>query len=332
MSQTLGEKLRKAREEKGISISEVAEQTRISPLYLDAIDADNFKPLPGGIFNKGFIRSYAKYVGVDEQEALDDYKRMSAASETAEQEKLSSYRPEVLTDDRTGSSIVPTVIFAVIILALMTAGILFLVDYIQNQQTEPILTSANTAANNSNNSTQTAPTPEPSSNQAPNMETLRVEFKTSGDNISLNSVADGVGKVSLVTSSEPAIFEPKQQLKLSYSRSLAQLAQLHINGKPISLPQTPANPRRAVIEFDINSSNLESLWQSGAISFEQPSAVENAPAVAPKPIAKPARTPAADGTPANVSPSAAQPPAAPKASPSPIIVGRPPANGGARSN
>ena len=41
MSQSLGEKLRAAREQRGISISEVAEQTRISPLYLEAIDADN---------------------------------------------------------------------------------------------------------------------------------------------------------------------------------------------------------------------------------------------------------------------------------------------------
>ena len=76
MSITLGEKLRQAREERGISISEVAEQTRISPMYLECIESDNYKPLPGGIFNKGFLKSYAKYVGLDEQEVLQEYARL----------------------------------------------------------------------------------------------------------------------------------------------------------------------------------------------------------------------------------------------------------------
>ena len=60
MSQTLGEKLRAAREERGISISEVAEQTRISPHYLASVENDDYKTLPGGIFNKGFVKSYGK--------------------------------------------------------------------------------------------------------------------------------------------------------------------------------------------------------------------------------------------------------------------------------
>jgi len=79
MSLSLGEKLRQAREERGISVSEVAEQTRISPLYIKAIENDDYKPLPGGIFNKGFVRSYARYVGFDEEEALRDYAELIGA-------------------------------------------------------------------------------------------------------------------------------------------------------------------------------------------------------------------------------------------------------------
>ena len=61
MSLTLGEKLRQAREARGITISEVAEQTRISALYLEAIENNDYRTLPGGIFNKGFVKSFAKY-------------------------------------------------------------------------------------------------------------------------------------------------------------------------------------------------------------------------------------------------------------------------------
>src|SRR5438045_1412032 len=102
MSLTLGEKLRQAREERGISISEVAEQTRISPHYLDSIENDDYRTLPGGIFNKGFVKSYAKYVGIEEQEALQDYSHLTASQqgEGAPSEEPKTYRPEVLTDDR----------------------------------------------------------------------------------------------------------------------------------------------------------------------------------------------------------------------------------------
>ncbi|HEY0458678.1 MAG TPA: helix-turn-helix domain-containing protein, partial [Pyrinomonadaceae bacterium] len=147
MSLTLGEKLRQAREERGISISEVAEQTRISPHYLDSIENDDYRTLPGGIFNKGFVKSYAKYVGLDEQEALQDYSHLIASQEGGTvSEEPKTYKPEVLTDDRTSGSTLPTIIFAAIILGLMAWGLIKLVDYIQNQQSQPAA-NANTAGN-----------------------------------------------------------------------------------------------------------------------------------------------------------------------------------------
>ena len=101
MAETLGEKLRAARESRGISISEVAEQTRIAPMYIECIENDNYKPLPGGIFNKGFVKSYARFIGVDEHEALQDYTRLlSQSGDSSPVDEPRTYRPEVLTDDR----------------------------------------------------------------------------------------------------------------------------------------------------------------------------------------------------------------------------------------
>lgn len=304
MSLSLGEKLRQAREERGISVGEVSEQTRISPLYIECIENDDYKPLPGGIFNKGFVKSYAKFIGIDEHEALQDYSRLVAQTE-GNGDDVKKYRPEVLTDDRANGSMIPTIIFAVIILALMTGGILFLVNYLQNQPDSP-LTEANRANTNSvhSNQQQTADSsPKPVS--APSMEALKVEFRAATDPVSLSSVLDGKSASVLVNASTPALFEPKQSLKLSYSRSLASSAQMSINGKAITLPENPANPRRAAIEFEINKDNLEKIWQSGAITFEDPTTPATttgsttAPATAPvtttaTPVATatPARTPA----------------------------------------
>ena len=100
MSQSLGEKLRQAREDKRLTLGDVAEQTRISSLYLEAIENDDYKILPGGIFNKGFVKSFAKFVGIDEQQALMDYQAVLARSETAAEHDQRVYKPEVLTDDR----------------------------------------------------------------------------------------------------------------------------------------------------------------------------------------------------------------------------------------
>ncbi len=267
MSLTLGDKLRQAREERGISISEVSEQTRISSLYLDAIENDNYKPLPGGIFNKGFVKSYAKFIGFDEQEALQDYAQLVTANEGTEDDHLRPYRPEVLTDDRNGASIVPTVIFAVIILALMTGGVLFLVNYIRNQPEDAAVVANSSNINAANAVSAVNANEQQSAASIPVMESLKVEFKTSGEDISLTAFSDGRKSYDTVTAAKAAVFEPKQQLRLSYSRSKVRAAQLMINGKEIALPTAPENPRRAAIEFDINRENLARIWESGAVSF-----------------------------------------------------------------
>src|SRR4030095_269631 len=188
MSITLGENLRQSREERGISISEVAEQTRISSMYLESIENDNYKPLPGGIFNKGFVKAYAKYVGIDEQEALQDYARLVAQNEETAEDNQPKYRPEVLTDDaRSASSIVPTVVFAGMILALRTGGILFVVNYISNQSDTPSV-NANTASGSNLATSIAQPV---NSNPTPAPDQIRVEFRALSEKVSVTSTVDG---------------------------------------------------------------------------------------------------------------------------------------------
>ena len=68
-----GEKLRRERELRGISLDQIATATKISTRMLKAIEDEKFDLLPGGIFNKGFIRAYAKFLGIDEEQAVADY-------------------------------------------------------------------------------------------------------------------------------------------------------------------------------------------------------------------------------------------------------------------
>ncbi|OFW09516.1 MAG: hypothetical protein A3H27_17695 [Acidobacteria bacterium RIFCSPLOWO2_02_FULL_59_13] len=70
---SLGENLRKEREARGISLEEISQQTKISVRLLRFIEEEHFEQLPGGIFNKNFVRQYARYVGLDEETAIQQY-------------------------------------------------------------------------------------------------------------------------------------------------------------------------------------------------------------------------------------------------------------------
>src|SRR5919205_4472748 len=75
---TLGEELKRRREERQIALTDISEATRIGTRFLKAIETDNYGVLPGGIFTRSFIRAYAKQVGMDEDEAIALYQQQTA--------------------------------------------------------------------------------------------------------------------------------------------------------------------------------------------------------------------------------------------------------------
>jgi len=76
-----GASFKKARELRGISLDQIATETRISTRFLTAIEKENFRLLPGGIFNRGFIRTYAGRVGLDPEQAVADYERLTGEAQ-----------------------------------------------------------------------------------------------------------------------------------------------------------------------------------------------------------------------------------------------------------
>ncbi len=84
----LAEVLRKARQEKGMSLAEVQEATKIQRRYLEAIENGNFDVLPGHFYVRAFIKSYAEAVGLDADELIGQY-----ASELPEPPKVEEAPP-----------------------------------------------------------------------------------------------------------------------------------------------------------------------------------------------------------------------------------------------
>ncbi len=68
-----GGKLRQARERRGISLRQIAAATKISAAALDALERNDISKLPGGIFSRAFVRSYAVEVGLDPDETVKEF-------------------------------------------------------------------------------------------------------------------------------------------------------------------------------------------------------------------------------------------------------------------
>lgn len=80
----IGEQLRKAREAKGLSISDIEKATKIQSRYLEAIENNDFDKLPGDFYVRAFIRQYAQIVGLDGKELLSQYQGEVAYEVTSE--------------------------------------------------------------------------------------------------------------------------------------------------------------------------------------------------------------------------------------------------------
>jgi cytoskeletal protein RodZ len=152
----LGTSFRKSRESLNLSIDKIAAETRINPRFLEAIENEQFDLLPGGIFNRGFIRTYAVRLGLDPEEAIQGYEKLFRAveAEPVQQE----------TEHVRGK----TTKIPVYYVALAGLLILVVVFYFLTRHKEPPLVTTNTAVAEA-----PAPTPpEPAPAEVPVAETI----------------------------------------------------------------------------------------------------------------------------------------------------------------
>ena len=70
---TFGENLKREREMRGVTLDEITAATRIASRFLQAIENEDWDQLPGGVFNRGFVRAMARYLGLDEENIVAEY-------------------------------------------------------------------------------------------------------------------------------------------------------------------------------------------------------------------------------------------------------------------
>ena len=113
---SFGERLRREREMRGIGLDEIAEATKIGSRSLRALEDENFQQLPGGIFNKGFVRAYARYLGIDAEQAVSDYLAAEASYQN------SGTAPPLAAEPAPRRSLFAPVVIAIAITVLLLSG------------------------------------------------------------------------------------------------------------------------------------------------------------------------------------------------------------------
>jgi cytoskeletal protein RodZ len=120
--ESLGEKLREAREAHGYSLEQVARDTHISRLYLESLELENFAVLPGDTYVVGFLRNYAEYLGLNPEELVSLYKNIRIQEQPMPMSELLE-RPR-------GRSPARVLLIALAAVILVAAGVFLLVRFV----------------------------------------------------------------------------------------------------------------------------------------------------------------------------------------------------------
>lgn len=92
---SFGERMQRERHKRGITLDAVSQTTKIGTHILEALEKDEFDKLPGGIFNKGFVREYARFLGMDEKKVLKEFIEVAGDPEQPLPDPPVPRRPEV---------------------------------------------------------------------------------------------------------------------------------------------------------------------------------------------------------------------------------------------
>ncbi|PYS52318.1 MAG: hypothetical protein DMF68_01980 [Acidobacteria bacterium] len=242
MAASFGEQLRLAREARGITLRQISDQTRISIRYLEAIEADNYKQLPGGIFNRSFIKSYAKQIGFDEKEAIEGYLRTAREQGEPDEVATSPYRSHVYTDGNTRSPIV-TLFLTILILAILSLAVYAAVHWYQRREAAKEANSAqapNTRTAQTTNQT-TQSNVSPTSSTPANA--LHIEVGAQDKNVWINARTDDDKKGKdfiLKPGDPPERFDPADRLTIKYAQVNASALKITVNGRQASVPADKA--------------------------------------------------------------------------------------------
>lgn len=243
---SFGAWLRRQREMREITLREISEATKISLRYLEALEQERFDLLPAKVFARGFLRQYARYVGLDPDEAVNRLlvaeKEEGGEDEAEERSEAARGRWTPLEPSGTWKNVVLVAGLAVLLLALV-----FLVPWLierlgsEERAEEPPPGVALPEAVEERPAPPPAPTPEVSA--APLEVTL--DFR---QNCWVEASVDGEPRVAeMRVQGESLQLQAQERVTLRLGNAGA--VEVEVNGRPYDLGASPGEVR--TVEIDL---------------------------------------------------------------------------------
>ncbi|GBC82536.1 Cytoskeleton protein RodZ [bacterium HR10] len=263
---TLGQELRRRREAKGIELQDISNATRVAVRFLRAIEEDDFASLPGGLFTRSFIRTYARHVGMDEEEAIARYYEQTGQT----REEIPRYPFTTVAAERARS-----IFWTRVVVILFVAGVLAVGGYggwhywqregkrlweQRGSQPAPVLenreparapvapssesVSAPSSVSAETESATVSPTPAPSISSASKPLEIRLEA-TGNCWISVQVDDEPKPRQEMLRAGDVRTFTPQKQVRLSVGSVPA--LKVTINGQPAQLPSVGHVARGVII-------------------------------------------------------------------------------------
>jgi cytoskeletal protein RodZ len=127
---SIGQKIKEARESLGLTIDDIKVKTKIRSRYLNALEEDNYDVIPGEAYVKVFIKSYARYVGLDGDELANEYQEIIDQEKKSEEEILNEKQQKK-------SSLFQNKLFKIVIIIVFIVLIIFTIyNLFINDKTE----------------------------------------------------------------------------------------------------------------------------------------------------------------------------------------------------
>jgi cytoskeletal protein RodZ len=123
---SLGEELKRERELREITLREISEATKISVRILEAIEHDNYKILPGGVFNRNFLRAYAGFIGLDPEMIVRKYQQRRVSDDEEDLPPGLGFKPDAAVPAGSRKKkVLLLVAFGVLLILVVAAYLLY---------------------------------------------------------------------------------------------------------------------------------------------------------------------------------------------------------------
>jgi len=264
---SLGQQLKQSREEKGISLQEIAESTHISIRFLQAIENDAYDVLPGGVFNRAFVRKFARKVGFDEEQAVNLYQEQwqEQGGEPERGYQLGIDDPEFRQSS--GNGVLLTFVALIVLGSLAYAAYQYFTPAVSDAGGGPVAglntptpaTSVVTPTPGASPEATASPSSSPPGSPTPSPTpagAMRVQLTAPIEDVWFKVKADDNEAEGILNRGESREFDVSEEIILSTGR--VQSLKITINGRNLDLVKFLPNPKATIARnVVINKGNYQ---------------------------------------------------------------------------